>query len=266
MSLDVALLLDKRTLQEWEHRAINHLLHESDLNTELSLVVINDEKSTLSLKEKISTFVTDFSLWNCFVASKMFKTAVLGPAWYRKQVYLEQTIETTDVNTITCLPQPADRFGNVLPEYVVSALADVDVAIRFGFGILKGDVLTAPSHGILSYHHGDISEYRGRPAGFYEFIHDSPTAGVTVQQLSEDLDAGTVVAMTTCDIEDASSLREVRSKQFAASPPLLSEAVRRLTIGPLPEQPETFGPLYSTPRALEISKYLSKRVKNWRIG
>lgn len=262
MGLDVALLLDTESLQKWEHRAIRHLLDESDLEINISLILVNDQDVSSSLGEKISTFVTDFSVWKCCIAVKMLKTAVTGAPWYRKQVALKQTVNTADVEKISCKPKPAEDFGNVLPGYAVSALGDVDVAIRFGFGVLKGEALTAPTYGVLSYHHGDISEYRGRPSGFYEFIHEQTTAGITIQQLSEELDGGTVAATTKCDIDDATSLRDVRSKLFAASPSLLSEAVERVVMDQLPEQPETLGPLYSTPDASDVATYLLRRLNN----
>jgi folate-dependent phosphoribosylglycinamide formyltransferase PurN len=260
MSLDVALLVDTDSLQEWEHQAVSHLLHESGLNVNISLVVVNSQEVSSSLGQKASTFVTEFSLWNCFVAMRMLKTAVTEPPWYRKQVALDQTMDLADVNTISCIPDPADNFGNELPDNAVSELAKVDVAIRFGFGILKGEALDAPTYGVLSYHHGDISEYRGRPAGFYEFIKKEPTAGVTVQQLTEELDAGTVVATTKCNIEDCTSLREVHSKQFSASPPLLTAGIQALINDQLPEQPEELGPAYTTPSDRDILIYLWRRV------
>lgn len=185
---------------------------------------------------------------------------IRGPPWYREQVSLDDVGDASDPQIITCTPEPADGVGNTLPDHVVSALSDVDITIRFGFGILKGPALTAPTYGVLSYHHGDISEYRGRPAGFYEFIHGAATAGVTIQQLSEELDKGTVAATTKCDIEDANSLRDVQSRQFDASIPLLTEAVDHLITGPLPEQPETYGTLYYTPDGSSAIRYCRRRT------
>lgn len=145
--------------------------------------------------------------------------------WYRERVPIGEVLDLDETLVITCKPQPAEGIGNELPADVVAQLEEVDIAVRFGFGILKGAALTAPNHGVLSYHHGDITECRGRPAGFYEFIHGRNTAGITVQRLGEALDTGELAATAECDISDAKSLREVRSRLFEASPPLLLEAV-----------------------------------------
>ncbi len=68
-----------------------------------------------------------------------------------------------------------------------------DVLLRFGFNILHGEILTLPTHGIWSYHHGDEDHYRGRPAGFWEIMEGDPVTGATLQRLTEKLDAGTVL-------------------------------------------------------------------------
>jgi hypothetical protein len=68
-----------------------------------------------------------------------------------------------------------------------------DVIIRFGFGILKGELLKIPRFGVWSYHHGDNRNYRGRPACFWEIIQGKPYVGAILQILNEDLDNGTVI-------------------------------------------------------------------------
>ncbi len=68
-----------------------------------------------------------------------------------------------------------------------------DVLLRFGFNILHGDILTLTRHGIWSYHHGDEEEYRGRPVGFWEIMRGDPVTGVTLQRLTEQVDAGLIL-------------------------------------------------------------------------
>ena len=119
-----------------------------------------------------------------------------------------------------------------------------------------------PTYGVLSYHHGDVTQYRGRPAGFYEFVHGRPSAGITVKKLTEQLDAGTVVATTHRDISDARSLQDVQEELFVPSPPLLTEAVERLVDDDLPEQPASLGPVYTTPDARSLLTYCRLRIEN----
>jgi len=71
--------------------------------------------------------------------------------------------------------------------------AHLDVLIRFGFNILRGDILTAARYGVWSYHHGDNDYYRGGPAYFWEVYEDNPISGAILQVLTEELDAGRVL-------------------------------------------------------------------------
>ena len=70
---------------------------------------------------------------------------------------------------------------------------DLDVILRFGFNILRGDVLNCARYGIWSFHHGDNVFYRGGPALFWEVVEDNPQSGVILQVLTEKLDDGYVL-------------------------------------------------------------------------
>jgi hypothetical protein len=69
----------------------------------------------------------------------------------------------------------------------------LDVAFRFGFRILRGDVLDIATHGVWSYHHGDNRVMRGGPAGFWEVMQGDDVTGSILQILTPELDAGRVL-------------------------------------------------------------------------
>ena len=70
---------------------------------------------------------------------------------------------------------------------------DLDLLIRCGAGIMRGDILQASRFGIISFHHGDNRVNRGGPAGFWECYHKWPQTGFIIQRLTEELDAGDVL-------------------------------------------------------------------------
>ncbi len=70
---------------------------------------------------------------------------------------------------------------------------NLDVILRFGFNILKGDILQSAKFGIWSYHHDDNREYRGGPAMFWELWDQNPITGTILQILNENLDGGDVI-------------------------------------------------------------------------
>ncbi len=114
-----------------------------------------------------------------------------------------------------------------LPLAVLDTLrkAQIDVVIKFGMGLMKdADAVPAPL-GVLSYHHGDPSRYRGRPACFYEVLAGDQVQGVMVQRISNRLDSGAVLAYGDYWIRP-DSLRRTRDHVYQASTSLLRLALR----------------------------------------
>lgn len=261
MSTQVGLLVDSLAVQDWERRAIQSMLQDTGTDAEITLVVINNADASRGRRiGRVPRFISDLSLWKCFVAIRILRQKIGSPPWYRERTPLDQIINLETVSIVMGKPQPNDGVGHTLPQTVIESLREVDVAVRFGFGILVGEALTAPEQGVLSYHHGDLTEYRGRPAGLYEFIHGRRTAGVTVQRLTDSLDAGEIAAVTDCDISGARSLQEVQSRLFEASPPLLAEAVDNCMDKENISEPESLGQLYTTPDTMTTLLYLKQRA------
>src|SRR4029077_437106 len=116
----------------------------------------------------------------------------------------------------------------VNPEDVARLRAlEVDVFVRFGFRILRGDILTVARYGVWSFHHGDNRINRGGPAGFWEVHEGWPETGATLQVLTEDLDGGRVLARTSSATLPM-SVRRNRNALFWKALPLLSRALERL--------------------------------------
>jgi hypothetical protein len=87
------------------------------------------------------------------------------------------------------------RFSDALADDDLAKVNEhqLDVALRFGFRILKGKVLDVARYGVWSYHHDDSLIYRGGPPGFWEVMKDDPVTGSMLQILTEDLDNGNVI-------------------------------------------------------------------------
>jgi len=70
---------------------------------------------------------------------------------------------------------------------------NLDVILRHEFNIIRGPILKSAKYGIWSFHHGDNSVYRGRPAGFWEILNKEKSIGITLQQLTSELDGGLII-------------------------------------------------------------------------
>ena len=89
----------------------------------------------------------------------------------------------------------------------------LDLIIRCGSGILKGQILNVTRYGILSSHHGDNRYYRGGPSGFWEVYNNSSESGFIIQRLNEKLDAGDVLARYNLVTEKLWLLNKYKLKQ-----------------------------------------------------
>jgi methionyl-tRNA formyltransferase len=169
---------------------------------------------------------------------------------------------------IRTYPTEVSGLWKELPTEVVEEVsARADLVFPRGFGLLRGDILSATEYGVLSYHHGDPRKYRGGPAGFWEFMNDEETAGMMVQALSSDLDAGRVYAYDEIDIQEYQSWEEIRWALYLRSIRLLAEAVT--TVQDETKEPmmiDELGPVYHPPSAVDLSKFCFKRLRESAVA
>lgn len=98
------------------------------------------------------------------------------------------------VESISVLPTQT-KFSDQFPQSDVDAIRGhgLDVLVRLGFRILRGDILKAAKYGVWSFHHGDNRVNRGSPPGFWEVFERWPVTGSILQILTEDMDGGLVL-------------------------------------------------------------------------
>ena len=70
---------------------------------------------------------------------------------------------------------------------------NLDFIIKFGFNIIRGEILNLARYGIWSFHHDDEQKYRGGPVGAWEIYYDDPVNAVVLQRLTEKLDGGIIL-------------------------------------------------------------------------
>lgn len=138
----------------------------------------------------------------------------------------EHEVDVTDLlggcPVVTVSPRMT-KFSDFFDDAAVSAIRDydVDVALRFGFRILKGDALRIARYGVWSFHHGDNRVNRGGPPGLWEVMEDAPVTGAILQVLSEELDAGLVLARSFSSTEPVSATANKRTYYWQAAPMLI---------------------------------------------
>jgi hypothetical protein len=137
---------------------------------------------------------------------------------------------------------------------------DADLLIRCGNGILKGHILSAAKHGILSMHHGDNRVNRGGPAAFWEVFERHPYTGFIVQRLTAELDGGEVFFRGSITTNFLYLLNRITL--YERSNVYLKKTIRDVLAGRVKAQEPLLydNRLYKTPQLLDTLTYVIKTV------
>lgn len=198
--LRFGVMCQGHTLCLWQARCIQYLLELDEL--ELALLII-DERSHVrrgnflaKMQDRVKRFVEKlkkvrlgnllFDAFNQFVA----------PPETKKAVAIEEVLgEDPSVDEITCDVHREGEFSEYFSEHDIGEIEkyDLDFILRFGFGIIRGEILQVPQYGVWSFHHDDEQKYRGAPPCFWEIYKGDDVTGAILQRITNRLDGGIVL-------------------------------------------------------------------------
>lgn len=164
--------------------------------------------------------------------------------WYRYQVidrkifnpesdeFIDLSHLLKDIEVLKCKVYYKGKYSQYFYDDDISRLRDMslDFILRYGFRIIRGDILNVTKYGIFSYHHGDHLEYRGGPPGFWEIWNNDSKTGAILQRLEHKLDDGIVVYKGTFDTIKYSYCRN-RSNIYMESSNWVADVARALAFG-----------------------------------
>lgn len=262
--LRVGILLDPGPVPRWVRAALERV-QRSD-HSELVLVVLNGAPiSRRSLLRRLWDG-RGTALYGLFARVDAKLSGV------EEDPFEPTTLDdvTRSVPTITVRPTQTRFSDRLLPRDVETIRAQrVDVLVRFGFRILRGEILEAARYGVWSYHHGDGLAYRGSPAGIWELLEGRPVTGCVLQILTEDLDAGRVIFRSFGRTDRTRMRRGVASSYWKSSAFLARELARLRSLGAerffarveANEAPLLYsGRLHRAPRNVEMLPFLARHV------
>ncbi len=164
--------------------------------------VSNQSSLDNSIKQTALAYYRRFKFW--FLTTKFFPKKFLW-IWYSritnilnqpscdKPVDLSKNLKSAAI--LICNPETKNRYSQYFSKSEIQNIEsyNLDVILRFGFNIIRGDVLQSAKYGIWSFHHGDYQKYRGGPPGFWEILNGDQFSGIILQQLTDKLDDGIVL-------------------------------------------------------------------------
>jgi len=139
----------------------------------------------------------------------------------------------------------------------------LDFILRFGFNIIRGDILSAARFGVWSFHHDDETMYRGGPAGFWEIYNGDPVNGAILQRLTNRLDGGVILRkgyLKTIMHSYKGNLEQLLSVT-SSWPALVADELARNPMKVFAAS-QTNAPIFKLPGNLQMAGFIFKLMRN----
>ena len=187
--LKIGLMLDSTNVPHWVHLMVEKI-NQSNY-AKIELVIINGSKIS---KNTILSKIKNNRNYFLYKIYTKFENKIYTPKLDSFKTY-DLKNELINVKKFTAIPKQTKYSDWIKPEDIKKILDnDLDVIVRLGFRILRGEILKSAKCGVWSFHHGDNDVNRGGPAGFWEVFQNHPVTGSILQMIGEELDDGKVLA------------------------------------------------------------------------
>jgi hypothetical protein len=264
--LRVGIMLDSWEGSAWIGKIIQ------DIRTcgfaELSLVILNQDvpKPKPPFWKRLLTF--DISP-QARKGALFYFYSLLDERLFRNRVDAFQIVDLKEL----CADVPAmgvvaekKKFTDRFSASDIDAIRahNLDVILRIGFRIIRGEILSTARYGVWSFHHGDNQAYRGAPALFWEMYERNPVSGVVLQILTEELDGGKVIYRSLA-ATDFTSLSRQRNPIYWKASNFIVRRLRDLyfrgwdyieSLATYHERKEDLGKIYYKPANWQMLPFL----------
>lgn len=255
--LKVAIMINSVTIQKWQYDVIESLLSNTQIKPVLLIMPDKANVYPARLWYKIKNYQ-----WKAILFKKYYQH-FFKPSSFRL-IEIPQLIANVPVlKCQTFRKRISEHFNDVDIETIKNY--NPDFILKFGFGIIRGDILKVAPMGIWSYHHGDEQKYRGVPPAFWEIYYNNPKTGAILQRLTERLDSGVILRkglFPTIPHSWRASLDQVISLSVHWPLDVCNEIIAQNTFPDQEEGVETNAPLYRAPGNVTFLAFLGKQFIN----
>lgn len=261
----IGLLLDSFVQRKWIHQVVEEIQASGFAEV---VVVIKNEAPAKPSQGRLKSYWQNRNYLLYALYGKIDERRVRVKPDAFEPVDLKPVV--ADIPVVSVTPE-MKKYSDWFPEETLAEIRkfDLDVALCFGFRILKGEALNIARHGVWSFHHGDNLVNRGGPAGFWEVVEGTPVTGSVLQILTEDLDNGCVIYRSWSPTADRFSVKANRNNLYWKSAAFVIRKLKDLADGiPIcPPENQLYRPysnrLYRMPTNGEMFSYLSRMARRY---
>jgi hypothetical protein len=258
--LRFGVLCNGATFRDWQARCIERLMSVEGVQPALLIIDARPGPPPKPLAARVGgllKFRTSlFSLYRRYYVQPRAQAS--------RPVDLSQTLASAP--RLRCVVTKRGRFSEYFSPDDVAAIRshNLDFLLRFGFNIIRGDVLSAARYGVWSFHHGDEQRYRGAPPCFWEIFHEDPETGAILQRLTETLDGGIVLkkAVRPTIFHSYTANRDAAHYSGVDWPAEVCRDLLKGNAGYITAPPvRTTAPIYKEPTNREMLRFAGKQFR-----
>ncbi len=225
---------------------------DSEITPEIEASAINQPLGLDTLRI-ISRVIKRDRAWTLVYAEKKLAERFGTEMNSMNRIHVEDVACLSDAKFRYVTPKRDGNWEELPPDTVELVRERCDLGIRFGFGLLRGDILQAPEFGVLSFHPADIRQYRGLGVP-QAWVDGREIMGVTLQRLNESIDGGEIIAYEEADVSDCATLWEVYDTLYDVKANLLTRGIENLRDPSFESTvPDSLGPYYPITRRHQFS-------------
>lgn len=232
-----------------------------------NIVEVIDNRAKSSLDNKISDFVKWFGFFQC---AKMG----MRTYWRKFQDILDRFSGYSLFGGKCSISSAAKKIGakfsvviNVNDKDFVEHVRRTapDLIISYSAPqIIKPELLSVPTHGILNVHGALLPDYRGCLPSFWYLYNDEKLGGATVHYMSADIDDGDICVQKSTDISNCRTMFQLMQKTKKVGGEAMVEAILHITNGTLkPTKNDTKNGRYFTWPTVEQAKVFRAKGKKF---
>lgn len=255
-------MCDARGLTEFALSCIRNII---DLATPELFIVNPSPPRRSSRKEKFKKSIRlNGNLWH--IQNRLFPIHDL-PAYRSKS--LDECFP--NVPRLNCEVTRKGKWSEYFSQEDIERIREyrLDFILKFGYGIVRGDVFSTARYGIWSYHHDDEEKYRGGPPAFWEIYSGDPVTGALLQRINETLDGGVVLAkihVPTIGTSYAANLQRIQESSAHMVRWVCLDILRGDTAALDAPPSKTKAPIYRAPNDLQMLRFWRRIAGNWIRG
>jgi hypothetical protein len=226
------------------------------------LITDQSERGPSSLKQKLKKAVRlDGNLW--YLQNRLFPIRNLPVL---RVTPIEECYPK--VPRIPCTITRKGKWSEYFSPEDIQAISryQLDFVLKFGFGIIRGNVFSVARYGIWSFHHDNEDKYRGGPPAFWEIYKGDPVTGALLQRINETLDGGVVLKKAAVPTVGHSYPLNLQRICECSTHLVRSVCVDILQgkAGYLDDRPsKTKAPIYHSPNDFQMLRFWTRIAGNW---